>query len=182
MEVGKMRRTISLPVTVVATILVVLAVMVGVGIGQPIFSHGGTPTDVYAQTLGSPNDEACADITVDGVDVMRQQFDVAVPSLVVAEASFDWEGLDHREIGVTHLELDGPGGPIGDTWVTALTPTIPVAHTTLTWSWANVQPGQTHTVVVYAAIQPMRGRASGGEDLFAVAQDCSLTLFVSPMA
>jgi hypothetical protein len=174
----------STAVAVVAAIVAVLAVMFpGLGFGQPIFGHGGTPTDVYTQTLGSPNDEECAVIPVDGNDIMRQEFEVAVPSLVVAVASFDWEGLGDREIGVTHLELDGPfGSPHpGDTWFTALAPTIEVANTTLSWSWANVMPGQTHTVGVFAAVQtfPNRGR---GEDLFAVAQDCSLTVFVSPMA
>ena len=175
----------STAVAVVAAIVALVAVILpGIGFGQPIFSHGGMPTDVYTQTLASPNDEVCAEVPVDGNDVMRQQFEVTVPSLVVAVSSFDWESLGDREIGVTHLELDGPfGSPHpGDTWFTALAPTIPIAHTTLTWSWANVLPGQTHTVGVYAAVQAIPGRGSGGEDLFAVAQNCSLTVFVSPMA
>ena len=99
----------STAVAVVAAIVAVLAVIFpGIGFGQPIFSHGGIPTDVYTQTLGSPNDEVCAEVPVDGNDIMQQPFEVAVPSLVVAVASFDWEGLGDREIGVTHLELDGP--------------------------------------------------------------------------
>lgn len=175
-----MRRTIPRPFVVVASIVTLLGVMAGVGIGQTVSGHGGMPADVYTQTLGSPNDEACAEVNADGMAAMPLEFDVAVPSLVVANASFDWEGLDPAEIGVAHLELDGPaGGPIGDTWFMA-TRKIAVAHGAFTWSWTNVQPGQ-HTVSVYAAVGTVPGRDPGSADLLAVMQNCSLAVFVSPM-
>jgi hypothetical protein len=176
-----MRRTIPFVVAVMATIAAVLAVMVGVGIGQPVSSHGGTPTDVYTQTLGSANDEVCADVPADGVSAMPQEFEVASPSQVVAVFSFSLEGLDARELAVAHLELDGAAPGVADTWFTTVTPKISVVNGTLTWSFPNVLPGQPHTVSVYAAVQAIPGRSAGTSDLVAQMMNCALTVLVSPV-
>ena len=158
-----MRRTTSVSVAATTTVAL-LVVMVGVGIGQPIFSHGGTPTDVYTQTLGSANDEVCAEVPVDGVAAMPLEFHVGDPSLVVAVASFAFEGLDARELAVAHLALDDSAPGVADTWFTAQIPRVSFAQGTLTWSFPNVQPGD-HTVTVYAAVQAIPGRSAGGADL-----------------
>ena len=174
-----MRRTLHL-VLAVATVVGVLGVMVGVGIGQTVSSHGGTPTDVYTQTLGSVNDELCAEVNANGVSAMPLTFEVASPSLVVALFSFHLEGLDRREVAVAHLQLDGSAPGVADTWYTAQIRKVPFAQGTLTWAFANVLPGQ-HTVSVYAAVDAIPGLSAGSSDLVARMQNCALTLFVSPM-
>ena len=74
-----MRRAILSAVAVVATILVLLGVMVGVGIGQSISSHGGTPSDVYTQTWEGDN---CANLELNqgGQAVFDQGFNLDAES------------------------------------------------------------------------------------------------------
>jgi hypothetical protein len=101
-----MRRTIPLAVAVVAA---VLALMVGVGIGQPISSHGGVPSDVLMQTQGAP--ETCIRTNADGRTGMPQEIELSETSHILAYFTFEWTGLERREYGLLHLELDGRRGP-----------------------------------------------------------------------
>jgi hypothetical protein len=175
-----MRRTIRVPVVAVLTIVAVLGVMVGIGIGQTANSHGGTPTDVYMQTY-EVRDEPCAAAGPDGVTVMPQQFSVEEPSHVLALFRFDWVGLTADEVGVSHLELDGTAN-VEDSWTIApIGPRLWVAHETLMWTFPNVAPGMTHTVSVYAGVYapPPPSKAHG--DLYAAMENCAMTVFVMPV-
>jgi hypothetical protein len=180
-----MRRTIPFVVAAVATIVVVLGVMVGVGIGDPTVSDGVmTGAEVHMLGQGSLEDEPCEEVSVDGVGAMPLEFEVAGPSHVLAYFTVTWEGLNLRELGVAHLELDGDGGGQADTWFRSTAPNFPEAGA-LMWTFPNVQPtepGETHTVTVYAAIQTFPRSSGAPSDLSATMMNCALTVFVIPAA
>jgi hypothetical protein len=177
-----MRRTIPFVITAVAVIVGVLTVMVGVGIGQT-GPHGTlAEAEVYMLGQGSLDDVPCAEVPADGVGAMPLEFEVTKASHVLAYFTFAWEGLDLRELGVAHLELDGDGGGQSDHWFRPAAPNFPVDGA-LMWTFPDVQAdGNPHTVSVYAAVQAFP-RASGAQSsLFATMMNCALTVFVIPAA
>ena len=178
----------STAIAVVAAIVAVLAVMFpGLGFGQTSGSHGGVPSDVYMQTQDSSEDVFCADVPADGVTAMPQQFELAGTSHVLAYFTFEWEGLDAREFGVLHLELDGVPSTTSEYEFTAphaMFKSNETVNGTVMWSFSNVAPG-THTVAVYAAVDdldPLPGATGQDSDLFANLGNCALTVIVTPAA
>jgi hypothetical protein len=160
--------------------LLALVVLPGVGIGDPTVSHGGSPSDVYMRTEPAP--EPCAEVPADGMTAFPQEIEVQVPSHVTAYFTFEWSGLDAREVGLLNVVLDDVGpGPNYE-----YTPTASRANPngTVSWSYPNVQPGM-HTVGVYAAVDDLDRLPGGtGQDgeLFAALENCALTVFVVPVA
>jgi hypothetical protein len=166
-----MRRTIPLSV---AAVLAVLALAVGVGIGQPVSSHGGTPSDVFMKTQPAP--EACVeDVNPDSVTAFPLQIQVAATSHVLGYFTFEWNGLERGETGQLNLVLDGTGSDSQYDYARTKAPINP--NGTVMWSFPNVAPG-THTLAVFAWID----QTSGNPDLLAGLENCSLTAFVMPVA
>lgn len=170
----------STAVAVVAAVVAVLAVMGGIGIGQTISSHGGTPSDVYMWTQAEP----CAQVPADGTDAFQQQFEVADPSHVLAYFTFEWAGLNAREFGLLNLLLDGSSGGLPGNYEYRLQDRRFDPNGTVMWSFPDV-PSGAHTVAVYAAVDdvdPIPGAVGQDSDLFAELENCALTVFVIPVA
>jgi hypothetical protein len=147
----------------------------GVGIGQPTTSHGASPSDVFMKTQPAP--EACVEeINPDSVTAFPLEIDVAVSSHVFASFTFEWTGLDRGEVGGLNLVLDGTGG--SEQYDFAKTRPRINPNGTVTWSFPNVAQG-THTVAVFAVVNRI---GSGDPDLLAGLENCSLTVFVAPVA
>ena len=170
-----MRRTFMLG-TLVATILVLLGMMVGVGIGQNTAIHGGSPSDVYM--LREPTQEGCVPdrVNTDGVSVMPLQFTLAAPSHVLVSFSFEVAGIDPREQVQVNPQLDGSGDDFSWLFVGNSRETVPGSVT-------SVFPDQgtgTHTVDIYAAVAGRRGQVDPALD--ASLGSCVLSVFVMPAA
>ena len=180
MRRGSIPRTVRPAAFGAIVTLLALVVLPGVGIGNPTVSHGGSPSDVYMRTEPAP--EPCAEVPADGMTAFPQEIEVQVPSHVTAHFTFEWSGLDAREVGLLNVVLDDVGpGPNYE-----YTPTASRANPngTVSWSYPNVQPGM-HTVGVYAAVDDLDRLPGGtGQDgeLFAALENCALTVFVVPVA
>ena len=164
--VRKMRRTIPYAVAVVATIVVVLAVMVGVGIGQPTSSHGGSPSEVFMQT----DQFLCSDTDWGG---MSQELTLAETSHLLVYFTATWFGLGSKERGYLWFNLDGT-----DTDADWEVPGDKSRRTTGTmmWTFEDVAAG-SHTVYAKSGARRLHeGPGSGSADL----HSCALTVMVIP--
>jgi hypothetical protein len=164
----------STAVAVVTAIVGVLTMIgfAGLGIGQPTFSHGGPPSEVFMQTQAAP--EACAEVSAGSVFAMPQEIELTATSHVLAYFTFEWTGLDRGEFGLLNLVLDDVGA--GSNYEFRRARINP--NGTVMWSFPNIAPG-THTVSVYAAVDRLGHTES---DLVAGLENCALTVFVMPVA
>jgi len=158
-----MRRTIPLAVAVLAALV---GLMVGVGIGQPITSHGGTPTDVFTQGFDGA---VCSD---DG-DLMAQELTLDQQSHLLVYFTGEWKGLGVNEKGDLWFRLDGidtdfdwnfPGHRDPESTVTVM------------WTFPDVAAG-THTVSAHSEVRPIPPRSAASASV----RICAFTVFVMPV-
>jgi hypothetical protein len=162
----------STPVAVVAAIVAVLAVLSpGLGLGQEVFGHGGTPTDVYTQT----NPDTCLGAGRNGQTAMVQGFDLAATSHVVVYFTAEWARLNSRQEG--HISMGLDGRPETEVPVEGWRFSGPVPRTsgTVMWTFDNVGPGH-HRVNVFGRVS-----AAGDTNTSADLNACALTVLVSPV-
>ena len=159
-----MRRTIPLAVAVLAALV---ALTVGVGIGQPFASHGGPPSDVFMQGT----DAVCS---ADNGDLMAQELTLAEESHLLVYFTGQWFKLGVNERGYLWFRLDGT-----DTNLTGASPghRDPLSTGTLMWTFPNVGPG-THTVSAHSEVRPIPPRSAASADV----RGCAFTVFVIPAA
>lgn len=172
-----MRREFPFAVAVVAVVVAVLAVMLpGLGFGQTetVFSHGGTPTDVYTRTFDSTG---CGQVALNqgGHEIMHQNFTLQAESDIVVWFTFQLVLTDSRQEGSFQFGLDGTG--TNQTWQVAA-PGSTTANkfgtsqsTTLMWSFDRVPPGD-HEVEEFAAVSRGSAELNG----------CAMTVLVAPSA
>lgn len=183
-----MRRTVPFGVAVVATTVMVLGVMVGVGIGQsvdrvgqPVTSHGGTPTDVYTSGEGGKCLEGATG--TESRALLPTAVTVTGESNLVVMFTSRWANLGLPEQGAVRFDLldaegnveSSPQWYVGGTW-TQLTTASPI------WTFRNLAAGD-YTVqvnVFVSRVDPhhefIEGRGEAG--VFS----CALTAFVMPVA
>jgi hypothetical protein len=159
---------------VVAAIVAVLAVMFpGLGFGQEtIFSHGGTPSEVFMQT----HPDTCLTAgPEDGQIALEQDFTLSQESHVLVYITFEWGRLNVSEDGHVNIRLDG-GGPFDDVepWRFSGTTTTRTSGTIM-WTFNNVAASD-HVVQMFARVTRSGGTPSA--DL----NDCAMTVFVIPVA
>ena len=163
--------------TILFIVVAVIAVMVlpGLGIGQPVAGHGGTPSDVFMQTVGGA--DTCMTTNEDGRNGMPQELELADTSHVLAYFTFQWRGIDRGEYGQLQLELDGPSQTYADSYRYVSRAIQP--SETVMWSFPGVTAG-SHTVSVYAAVDQFG--PGPNPRLHAVIENCALTVLVMPVA
>lgn len=164
----------STAVAVVAAIVAVLAVLSpGLGFGQEVFGHGGTPTDVYTQTFDAAY---CGNVQLNqgGQTLMEQSFTLEAESNVVVWFTFQFGFENPRQEGLLAFGLDG--GSMNNEWGIAAPGSTTAQSfsvrqsTTLSWSFDNVAPGP-HRVTAF-------GRVSTG---LAGLNTCAMTVLVTPV-
>jgi len=161
-------------VAVVAAIVAVLAAMFpGLGLGQTTSSHGGSPSDVYAQT--DPN--TCLAAGFHGQTAMEQFFDVGAKSHVVVYFTFEWARLNTHEAGHISMSLDGGSEVPVEGWRSSGTVSSQTSGTVM-WTFDHVAPGH-HRVNVFGRVAFIAGDV---DKSFADLNSCSLTVFVTPVA
>jgi hypothetical protein len=169
----------STAVAVVAAIVAILAVTFPrVGFGGTIFSHGGSPSDVYTQTTPDPSN-SCLAAGPNGQIAMEQFFDLGAESHVVVYFTFEWARLSTHERGHISMGLDGrPETEVPlEGWRFSGTVS---SHTsgTVMWTFDNIAAGH-HRVNVFARVGSIEHDAAArSADLNA----CALTVLVTPVA
>lgn len=163
-----MRRTIPYAVAVVATIVVVLGVMVGVGIGQPTSSHGGTPSEVFMQT----DTGVCSDYG------MAQEVTLAETSHLLVYFTGEWRGLGVNEAGYLWFRLDGTDTNFDWYFPGQNRPETTIG--TVMWTFQDVAAG-THTVSVHSEVRVVNATPGGSRgEASADLQSCALTVMAIP--
>lgn len=167
----------STAVAVVAAIVAILAVMFpGLGFGQTTSSHGGTPTDVYTQTV-QPEGVCLSAGAVPDLAMEQAGINLVAESNVLVYFTTRWGRLDTREEGLISMKLDDVDT---DAWNTAGNPATRVTETAQ-WTFANVQPG-SHDLQIFARIDRIPGFTESLGNLSADLTDCALSVFVIPVA
>jgi hypothetical protein len=183
-----MRRTnpyASAVLGAVAAVLVIVAVP-GLGIGQPMTSHGLTPSDVFTTT---DERQVCADVDTFGVPgpILPTQVSVAATSNLLVYFTAEWSGLEaDTELLLGFLVRDEEGNFLPGAafeWGVSNDPRLHDSGTVM-WSFDGVEPG-VYTVFADARTDPVPGPRGGGNtnnNPSAVLGNCALTVFVNPVA
>jgi hypothetical protein len=165
----KARTAIGVVAAVAAVVALVVAIPV-VAISQQTSRMGGSPSNVYTQTLS----HVCLTAGNDTGLAMEQEITLGADSHVLVYFTTRWGRLDNQEEGTVSLGLDQTetfGWSMSGSHITRTTQTV-------MWTFADVQPGP-HNVKVFASVgQPSTPGDRAGADL----TECALTVFVIPSA
>lgn len=167
-----MRGTIRRGVVVLGTIVAILGVMVGVGIGQTS-SHGGSPSDIYTQTW--PED-TCNDVQFDenGATIMEQQVTLQVESNLLVYFSYEIGFRSARQEALLSFGLDD-SGPDQEWGIAAPASTTAQffgtrQSGTMMWTFEHVEAGE-HSVRANARVSTGVAGMNG----------CNLNVIVTPV-
>jgi len=160
---------------VVAAIVAVLGVMVGVGIADPGESHGGSPTDVFMNTV----EPSCTQADREGVHAMGTAVDFDQGSHLLVYFTSQWSGLnDDKELllGFEILDVNGEvfRSPV---WADGTAQSTQGSGTVM-WTFEDVPAGD-YTVQMFAQVRTgsVPAHAAGTHALL---ENCALTVFVIP--
>jgi hypothetical protein len=171
-------------VAAVATIIAVLAVVFpGVGIGVPTTTHGGPPSDVFANT----EPEICAEgVDVNGFAFLPTAVSFGEDSNLLASFTFEYSGPDPRTELLIAFEITDEGGNFPAIVATPFEWGMPgaptaVQHSTATtaWSFASLPAGD-YLVWASARVDPYPPGPGGKGNPSATLENCALTVSVIP--
>ena len=152
---------------VAAVVALVVAIPV-VAISQQTSRVGGSPSNVYTQTLS----HVCLNAGKETGVAMEQEITLGEDSQVLVYFTTRWGRLDTHEEGTVSLGLDEAetfGWGMPGSHITRTTQTV-------MWTFADVQPG-SHTVRVFARVD-LPGAPGGRVE--ADLTECALTVFAIP--
>jgi hypothetical protein len=179
-----MRRTNPLVAAVMGTVVALLALVAfpGLGVGETITSHGGSPSDVFMSTGGDAVCNGDDKVRVEPVSLMPTAVSVGTTSHVLVYFSSTWSGAGKETEVVLRLQISGDdffqtspesisqGGSQGIT-IHALG--------TVMWTFDDIPAGD-YTVEATAQLAAFTGAVQSGDG--ANFQTCALTAFVIPVA
>lgn len=176
-----MRRTRPIAAAVLGAVVALLAVIAfpGLGIGQTVSSHGGTPSDVFMSTDAGvchgedPVGTEPASLMPTTVDVAQESAGLLVYFTTTASGwALDTALVLHLQVEGGEFFMESPE------WIShGGSPKNP--HTTLTvmWSFPDVPSGQ-YTVQATANLVAFQGTVGSGDGTNL--QSCALSVFVMP--